>query len=485
MVRNTAAEKGVLAGLLQYGADAYSDVSDLLPKAEAFTLDGNESIYRCIQYIFAENHEAKIDLHAILTAANTIGVTADIQSDTTYLQRLFTTHIEIENVRPLAKKVRKLAAVREIVQTYDLSKQEMNDITGDEPMTEIVAKAANPILRLIDEITSHNAMGVRNISDGLREWVQHLRDNPSETVGISTGWARYDKAIGGGIRRKTVHIIGARTGIGKTWIGSKVAMHTSGQLKIKTLYLDSEMEIEGQWPRLLAALLSNGKGTTHAPITISDIETGKFAENDYKNTRVSKAVEAYEKLGNLFQYVNISGKDFEEVLAIMRRWVIREVGFNSDGTTKDCMIVYDYLKLTSSDSLKELQEYQLLGIKTGKLHDFCVQYDVPCLTFAQLNRDGIDNETTAAIGASDRIAHLGSSVCIYKVKSPTEIEHDGVESGNRKLIPVKVRFGAGLADGDYINYMFNGEIGMLKELKTRNELKNERPPHPPGEAEQD
>ena len=47
------------------------------------------------------------------------------------------------------------------------------------------------------------------------------------------------------------------------------------------------------------------------------------------------------------------------------------------------------------------------------------------------------------------------------------------KAGNRKLVPIVARHGAGLHDGDYINMDMVGEYARLLELKTRNEFKNQ------------
>ena len=79
----------------------------------------------------------------------------------------------------------------------------------------------------------------------------------------------------------------------------------------------------------------------------------------------------------------------------MRKWIYQHVGFDENGQTKDCLIVYDYLKLMGSESISSaMQEYQVLGFQITKLHNFMVKYDVPCLSFVQLNRDGITREST-------------------------------------------------------------------------------------------
>jgi hypothetical protein len=66
-----------------------------------------------------------------------------------------------------------------------------------------------------------------------------------------------------------------------------------------------------------------------------------------------------------------------------------------------------------------------------------------------------------------------SSFSIYKPKSDEEVAEDGEKQGNRKMVPVIARNGAGLDAGDYINMKFDGDFGRIEELKTRKEFKIE------------
>ena len=88
-----------------------------------------------------------------------------------------------------------------------------------------------------------------------------------------------------------------------------------------------------------------------------------------------------------------------------------------------------------------------------------------------MNRDGITKESTDAVSGSDRLIWLCTSFSIFKTKSPEELAEDGPRAGNRKLVPIVCRHGAGMDDGDYINMNMTGEFARLNELRTRNEFR--------------
>ena len=152
---------------------------------------------------------------------------------------------------------------------------------------------------------------------------------------------------------------------------------------------------------------------------------------------------------------------------------MQEVGQDEYGKTNDCIVVYDYLKLMSSSSItNNIQEYQALGFQITSLHNLAVKYDFPCLSFVQLNRDGITKESTDAVSGSDRLIWLCTSFSIFKLKSAEELAEDGPSGGNRKLVTLKARHGAGLLDGNYINMNMIGSHSQLNELRTRDEMRS-------------
>jgi replicative DNA helicase len=266
---------------------------------------------------------------------------------------------------------------------------------------------------------------------------------------------RFDEATGGGFRRKSICLIAARTGVGKSVIATNVALSVSMKHKIPVLYLDTEMDIADQRNRMLANL---------SGVEINQIARGKFARSIMEKSKIIDAANQLKEIP--YHYISIAGQPFDNILNIAKRWIHQHVGFDENGKTNDCLIIYDYFKLMSSAGLSAaMQEYQALGFQINKMHDFFVKYDVPCLSFVQLNRE---NE----VAQSDRLLWLATTVAKFEQKSGEEVADDGEMNGNRKLTIVKARHGSGLDYGDYINLRMAGKYAKLKELHTRNELKS-------------
>ena len=206
-------------------------------------------------------------------------------------------------------------------------------------------------------------------------------------------------------------------------------------------------------------------------VKINDIETGKYTTSSENKKRIYQAKEKLKSIP--YFYKSIAGQAFEETSSIIRRWIMQKVGVNENGQANQCLIVFDYIKLMSDNSIsKNVAEYQALGFLMTSLHNLCVKYQIPCLAFIQLNRDGINREDTDVASGSDRILWLCSNFSIYKRKSEEELaEEEVLANGKRynlKLIPIVSRHGNGLSQGDYINMLGEYEVGRIKEGPTRN-----------------
>ena len=66
---------------------------------------------------------------------------------------------------------------------------------------------------------------------------------------------------------------------------------------------------------------------------------------------------------------------------------------------------------------------------------------------------------------SAKIARNASTIVVMLDKTPEEIEADGVECGNKKLIVQLNRNGMQHASGEYLDVFFNGNIVWLEEAK--------------------
>lgn len=456
ILSDPAAERAVIAGVCKYGSDIYFDICDII-SPDTFTIDSNMVLWQCVAKIYKDDDKSKIDVPIILSTAKDLGLSVVLNTpeELKHLNSILKFPVEIVNVKKLAAKVRKLQVARLAFERLEQAKDQLLEVKGTEKVSEILSILEidfSSFLNETGETTVH-------IADDIDAFIQNLMDNPVSQIGIGTGFKYWDASIGGGLRKGTLNVIGARTKVGKSIIQQNMALHIASK-GIPVLYLDTEMVLEEHRYRLYANM---------SGVEINDVETGQFGKNTADKLKV---FEARDKSKNIpYFYQNISGMPFEEHLGIMRRWLMKNVGFNDDGSAKDCVIMYDYLKLMTGDNISEdMKEYQLLGFMATGLHNFSVRYKLPIVATIQLNRDGISKESTDAASGSDRIAWLCSNFTILKPKADEEVADDGPAQGNRKLVTVICRHGPGLDYGDYINVRLEGSIARMTEIGLKSQI---------------
>ena len=76
-LNDVGAERAVLAGLVQYGIDAYVLVSDII-NHETFDHANNQILYKCIEKII--QNDQSVDIASILSAASQLGFSESINT---------------------------------------------------------------------------------------------------------------------------------------------------------------------------------------------------------------------------------------------------------------------------------------------------------------------------------------------------------------------------------------------------------------------
>ena len=457
-LQNLAAERAVLSGFCQYGLDAYIDVESIVD-ISCFTDKTNQHLFRCIQHVLKDGSE--VDVSSILSSASSLGCYELVSGDEEieYLDALFNFPIELSNVETNAKAIKKLSIAKHIQKVVKGIHTNLSNISGEESFTQIINIAESPIMELDSLLSDSDSNNPVLLGSGVEEYVEHVMESPSDIVGIPSGFPRFDAYIGGGLRRGCIDFVAARAKMGKSMLTDNIALHVAN-MDIPVLVVDTEMGESDHFCRIL----SNMSG-----VPSKEIANGKFSYDQSKTEKVFQAKEDFKQMP--YHYIGVAGKSFEEILSIIRRWVEKTVGLDDEGVRNDCLVIYDYLKLMGSEGISaSMQEYQVLGFQITKLHNFVVKYDVACLAFVQLNRDGITKESTDVVSGSDRLIWLCTSFSIFKMKSDEEVATDGIDNGNRKLVPVVARHGEGLDDGDYVSMKMHGRFGRIEQGLTRNEI---------------
>ena len=233
-------ERGILGGIARYGWDAFCDVDDLV-QPTTFSADANRVIYRCLKYVFERDKDARIDQPTVENASVAIGLPNFFakKDELEYLRAVLNTKVELQNIRKFAAAIRKLEIARLAREQLLYSYEDLGKVSGNEPLGTILGLMESRIYDFTS-LLNDESKDPKPVGDDIVEYAQHLRENPREIAGISSGYPILDHIIGGGFR-SGLNVIVARMKVGKTHLGMNFGLHISRNLYLPTLYLDTEM----------------------------------------------------------------------------------------------------------------------------------------------------------------------------------------------------------------------------------------------------
>jgi len=192
--------------------------------------------------------------------------------------------------------------------------------------------------------------------------------------------------------------------------------------------------------------------------------------------RVQEAADILEKLP--FVWKQAASMNVDKYLAYANRWLVQEVGFDTNSRANPCLLVIDYIK-PAPDGSGNKKAWEQLGETAGKIKDFASKNFVPIIMPVQLNRQatqGPRGQGTTVAG-SDEILRYVDTLWELSLKTDTEIAHDNTDAGrdfgNMCLVQTATRNAAPMGEGNYIslnldtNHMICIECGKKSDIKKK------------------
>jgi replicative DNA helicase len=465
---DAVAERTVLSGILTNGRSFFIDVLHNTVHDTDFFLPENKLLYSAISDLIIKEDIEFPSVVSVLAKISTVDKSAINKFELTdYITALSQDVVSKEDCGPSVKRISRLGLTRQLIAKLQGGIDVLKTTDGSQPITELIQLAEQPLATFTNELL--NVDGCVNLSEEIGPYIEYMATEQPSLPGYPTGFSIYDECLGGGLRYPGVHLIGGRAKSGKTFVLLNIANNITAQ-DIPVLYLDTELtknDVLARWSAMITDVPTN------------QIETGQFAKSMSLAQEVSTKIKTVENKRQ-FYYENISGKHYLDWISIMRRWLLRKVGFNAEGKANPCVIVLDYIKLMNLDHIKNnFAEHQYLGQTITDLHNFAVQYNLPILAGAQLNRDGISREDQGVIAGSDKLIGLCASFAIWKNKTPEDLAADPISNGNKKMLFAACRYGPGTEEGEYINYkcdfskakILEGETNITNRVGSRPKLK--------------
>ena len=237
------------------------------------------------------------------------------------------------------------------------------------------------------------------------------------------------------IERGELVIFGAQQKVGKSimLLNCAVDLLRKGY---SVMYIDSELS-----DRLFAGrILSN----------ISGVEYRNLTSGHYSDEELKRIIEARDWVKSKpFQHVYMPFFDSESVYTAVKQMNHR--------MPIDVLIV-DYFKSTGNE-VGAYETYAAMGRCVDVIkNEIAGNMNIAAIGAAQATQSN-------RLADSAKIARNASTVVMLVDKTPTEIETDGPECGNKKMIVTVNRNGMQHADGEYIDLKFDGNHISYEQAK--------------------
>lgn len=223
---------------------------------------------------------------------------------------------------------------------------------------------------------------------------RHQRAAEGGIAGLPTGLQTIDEAVGG-LNPGDLCIVAARLGEMKSW--TMQAMAAKAVCDGKTVQFDSMEMSRSQVAYRMYALLSGSIGQTVFDNT--ELMQGK---SDLVNFRQFVELLKDQMKGKL----HLSDASRGQVSSLT---VASQIERN-----RPDVVFLDYLGL-----MKREKDWQGMAVLTGELKQIAVEYNIPIVAAAQLNREGVGKEppTAEAIALSDAIGQDADMIVTQKKMS--------------------------------------------------------------------
>lgn len=307
---------------------------------------------------------------------------------------------------------------RKTIDVIDRAKMSANDMTQD--ITLALDRTTNDIYSMVHKKVDEQIFDAdRQVSDAMR-LVHERMHNPNQLIGYPFGNG-FDKLSLAtlGLQDKTLNVVAANQGVGKTTICENWAMQQVLS-NIPVLWFSLEMDKDRMTFRNLSII---------SGVPCTAIMTGNLTMEEK-----SKVDDAAIALSNAPFYLSERGHDLVEAKAIARRYV------NKYGIK----IVYiDYAQLQYVSDRKVDQRYRELGMISKGWKEFAQEEGVCVVLISQLSKEALKAEIAEAEhgAGSYEIAQDADTYITLKEKDEKEINQRGIEHGNITLNLSKNRMG--------------------------------------------
>lgn len=443
------AERAVLASIMQ-DPSLMTECAIRLDDSD-FINESNRYLYGIMLALFKSSggKQLAFDITTLLSEAKQRGVEEQFikrsggEEYITFLTITKDMHINLKNFDRYVDKVLSFSVKRRLVESAE---DFVHDIfAGELAPEELVVRGRDRIDGVFKETVSRTVK-FSNLGGKAEEFVENAKIQKKEILGIRTLFPKLDKTIEG-LRRQNLIIVSAPKKTGKSAFLMNIGLNVAIRQNIPTLMISTEMSDE----EILSRSISN----------LSEVPEKDILKGNYSGAKAERVKMATEEMKNgVFFHQSMRDFNMEKVIAASRSFVTNIVGKDENGKTKDCLILFDYIKMpqAGATSSKEEKEYKVLGQFADALKILSGDLDIPILTACQTNRAG-------EVANSYELTWFCNTFMELTSKSDKELQNDlelGTYKGNQRLKIVDNR--GGEEDHDGISLDYSGVILKYQEL---------------------
>jgi replicative DNA helicase len=345
--KNDEAERALIASLLERPELAKATVMALHPE------DLTSPVARALVGAFVDTGETdRVGLAS--HAADRLG--EGVPRVLAYIEASFDVPHEPENVAVYAEWVNEIARRRRLVRTFN---EGITQVLAGQQSSSVIAATVE---RLKDDLDPPKTPSLSDAVDAAYGEIVAFHENPlppGAVRGVSTGLRDLDLLTGG--LEPALYIVGARASVGKTALGTKIALEVAQQFqgtdKVVVIFTN-EMSPSQMLTRMACSV---------AGVRRDAVRQGRLTREE------------------LERYFEVLAKIRELPLEIIYTSQVSTVLARSYSDPQPGLIVVDYLNKMNG-GIGENRN-QNLGAIASMLFDVAAELQVPLLLLAQLNRD--------------------------------------------------------------------------------------------------
>lgn len=367
------------------------------------------------RYLFKILRQAQyVDVESISTMAKNLNLGEIITVE--WLNYLVN---KVGNVEFSLKDVEDKLIRRKTIDIVDRTRISANDMTQD--ITIALDRTTNEMYGAVHKRMDEQIFDAKQQVSSAMKLIHERMHNPNQIIGYEFGDGFKKLSLATlGLQTKTINVVAANQGVGKTTICQNWAMYQAVTQGIPTLWFTLEMDKDRMTFRNLSII---------SGVPCTAIMTGNLTLEEK-----SKVDDAAIALENAPFHLSERGHDMTEALSIARRYV------NKFGIK----IVYvDYAQLQHVSDRKTDQRYRELGWISKGWKEFAKDMDVCVVLISQLSKEALHAEIAEAEhgAGSYEIAQDADTYITLKEKSEDEINQRGIDHGNITMNLSKNRMG--------------------------------------------